>query len=100
MSTPQQDINIKYVCVYALSSVLRPPQQLNTRMTQLPQDTTAQSRNELITGVTTEKSWFESRDGQKIYLLLLNVQTGYGVNPASCSMDTGVHFQRVKVDGI
>ena len=72
--------------VYPLKRLIfRQKQQLNTRGTQLSQDTTAQSHNDLVTGITTEKSWFESRDGQPIYLLLLNVQTDYVVNPASRS---------------
>ena len=75
------------------------PQRLNMTVTQLSQDTTALSHNDLFMGLRTEKSWVEYREGQPIYLFLLNAQTGYGVNPASCLIDTGFISRGLKWTG-
>jgi hypothetical protein len=52
----------------------------------------------IATGWTTERSGFESRQGQEFSLLNV-VQTGSGVHPTSYTMSTGSSFPGVKRQG-
>jgi hypothetical protein len=53
----------------------------------------------LTTGWTTERSEFESRDGQGFSLLHVVHQTGSGVHPTSYPMGTGAMSPEVKQPG-
>jgi hypothetical protein len=48
----------------------------------------AQAVQCLTTGLTTGRSGFDPRRGQRIFFSSLCVQTGSGAHPASCTMGT------------